>query len=64
MNFHCLSAVLRLGLILTIPGAYCIQLLPEKNCGYFNQSLFSHGKVNGKILLTRDFGFYRSFLLR
>ena len=30
------------------PGAYCIKLLLEKNSGYFNQSFFSYGKVNGK----------------
>ena len=32
----------------TYPGAYCIKHLPEKNSGYFNQSIFSYGKVNGK----------------
>ena len=38
------------------PGAYCLKLLPEKNCGYFNHFLvFSYGKVNGKIMLNWSF---------
>ena len=37
------------------PGAYCIQLLPEKN------STFTRGKVNGKFMLTGVFRFYQSF---
>ena len=29
--------------------------------GYFNQSFFSYGKVNGKIMLTGIFRFYQFF---
>ena len=42
-------------------GAYCIQLLPEKNSGYFNQSFFPMVKSVVKIMLTWVFKFYLSF---
>ena len=45
-----------------IPGAYCINLLPEKSSGYFNRIFFPYGKVNGKNHANLSFNFTRVFL--